>query len=150
MDNLYGAMPLIISIIAIILSVKANVLSSGNIELYINERISDTNKQVQDLSVQFAPLLVKDQSTLNGEEKKILVIYTKIFKTALEDNLNAYEEACAKYNDRKVDRNRFKKMYKDSIRQLVESEDYKRYFDTVSSKYQAILKVYKGWEVLEK
>ncbi len=41
-------------------------------------------------------------------------------------------------------------MYKDEIRNLVHDEEFKKYFDGVTSTYKAILKVYREWEDLEK
>ena len=62
-----------------------------------------------------------------------------------EDLFNAYDEACAKYIDKKVDRERFKKMYMHEIRQLVEEAPYKSFFNQKSCRFDAILKVYDEW-----
>ena len=72
-------------------------------------------------------------------------VFQGIYASLTEDVLNAYDEACAKYNDKKVDRERFKKMYFHEIRQLVEDEDLSDKYNSVSSRYTATLKVYKEW-----
>lgn len=140
---------LIASIIAILMSKGANNVALGNIELYINEIITHTKEKVSDCVVQMTELVTKENRT--AQENKMLITYEKAFYSAIENNLNAYEEACAKYLDKKVDKGRFAKLYKSEIKQVVENNDLKqKYFDGVTSKYKAILKVYKEWEDLEK
>lgn len=63
-----------------------------------------------------------------------------IYDMLTEEVLNAYDEACAKYNDGKVDKERFKKMYLHEIRQLVESPELKEKHDSISSRYDATKK----------
>ena len=127
---------------------KANNIALGNFELYIGERITSTKEKVSDVSLQMATLISKQKRT--ADDEKVLAIFEKVFKAAVENNINAYEDACAKYLDKKVDQIRFEKLYKAEIRQLVESDDLSEYFDGVTSKYKAILKVYDQWENLEK
>jgi len=136
---------LVISVISFFTSMRN---SSAMIELTINERITNTKEKVGDVSNIMTPLLAKGEPT--GDEKRMIDLYVKQFDLAIENNLNAYEEACAKFLDKKVDKKRFKKLYKTELRKLVEKDELKRYFDGVSSNYKAILKVYKQWEDLEK
>jgi ribosomal protein L17 len=136
---------LIISVISIITSIRN---SSAMIELTINERITTTKEKVGDVSNIMTPLLAKENP--NADEKRMIDLYLKQFDLAIENNLNAYEEACAKFLDKKVDKKRFKKIYKTEIRKLVEHKEFKKYFDGVTSNFKAILKVYKQWEDLEK
>lgn len=127
---------------------KANDIASGNFELYIGERITSTKEKVSDVSLQMATLISKQKRT--SDDEKVLAIFEKVFNAAVENNINAYEDACAKYLDKKVDQTRFEKLYKAEIRQLVESDNLREYFDGVTSKYKAVLKVYNQWENLEK
>ncbi len=136
---------LIISVISIITSIRN---SSAMVELTINERITTTKEKVGDVSNIMTPLLAKEEPS--ADEKRMLELYIKQFDLAIENNLNAYEEACAKFLDKKVDKKRFKKIYKTEIRKLVENREFTKYFDGVTSNYKAILKVYKQWEDLEK
>ncbi len=126
------------------LTKEYNSLVAGQSELQINERISDTKNQMVQIS-----LKMPEESKLvkNPELKER---YKKAMEAAIEDNLNAYEEACAKYIDSKVDKKRFEKTYRIEIRNLVEDANYKKYFDSITSRYKAILKVYKEWEDMEK
>jgi len=135
-------------IISIFSYVRANSLANANIELYINERITNTKEKVSDISMQMSILVTKETKT--AAEEKQLKIYQYNLRASIENNLNAYEEACAKYLDNKVDRKRFLKNYKTEIRQLVENSQFKEYFDGVTSRYRAILKTYNEWENLEK
>ncbi len=152
MMTIYEIISIIIAIAAFLFSLNAFFSSKriavAQIELYMNERITNTKEKVSEQASIIAPF--KAKKTLSEEEKSLLEIYEKIFFSAVENNLNAYEEACAKYLDKKVDCERFKKTYKKEIRQLVENKNLKKYFDAVSSSYKAILKVYKEWENLEK
>ena len=140
-----AGLALVISVISIFTSMRN---SSAMIELTINERITNTKEKVGDVSNIMTPLLAKGKPT--ADEKRMIDLYSKQFDLAIENNLNAYEEACAKYLDSKVDKKRFKKLYKTEIRQLVEKKELKSYFDGVSSNFKAILKIYKEWEDLEK
>lgn len=63
---------------------------------------------------------------------------------------NAYEDACGKYNDSKINKTRFKLMYQAEIRQLVEEEPHRRYYSDRQSPYDATLKVYDEWYHPEK
>ena len=65
-----------------------------------------------------------------------------------EDVLNAYDEACAKYIDKKVDRERFEKMYMHEIRQLVEFDDFAHKYNCIQSRYNATKRVYDEWNNL--
>lgn len=50
---------------------------------------------------------------------------------------------------KKVDRERFKKMYLHEIRQLVEYPEFKEKYDSISSRYNATKKVYNEWNHME-
>lgn len=112
------------------------MISQGQIELQIHQMISQTKRDVLDIA-----LKVQDGNS---------DIVRQAFESARELNLNAYEEACAKYLDGKVDKKRFKKNYHVEIRNLVENDNNKDKFDGVTSKYKCILAVYEEWNNLEK
>lgn len=118
-------------------------IAQGQIELYINQLISQTKKDVMDISLKVADSCINDIENRNS-------LLTKALNSAIEINLNAYEEACAKYIDNKVDKARFKKNYMVSIRQEVENPINKERFNATTSPYKAILKVYDEWFNLEK
>lgn len=148
---LFTILGLVISLISLVKSIKANKISQeankvsleankisqGEIELNIYQMINQTKKDVRDITLTIAK---------KSDDKDIL---SQAFNSAIESNLNAYEEACAKYLDNKVDKERFKRNYSVEIRQLVENTNYKKYFDATTSPYKCILKVYNEWNNLE-
>lgn len=133
---------LLVSIYSIIRANNAHKIAQGQIELNIHQLLNQTKKDEMEIS-----MMIAQKSSNNDETVKIL---ENALKSAMERTVNAYEEACAKYLDGKVDKERFKKNYHIEIRQLVEDNNYKKYFDSTTSSYKAILKVYKEWNDLEK
>ncbi|MGW6297976.1 hypothetical protein [Peribacillus butanolivorans] len=150
----YEIVSLIASSLAILISIatylKSNSIAMGNLELAIRERLSTSKTVLQNSIQQMIPLLSKKETEgLNPAETMQFEAFEGIYKSSIEDNLNAYEEACAKYLDKKVDRKRFKKIYKAEIKQLVENESHTNHFHPTTSRFKAILKVYNKWENLE-
>lgn len=136
-------MELFLAILSVVATIAAAVsaiftyfngkkMAYGNVELQIRTMISEAKYHQSEIMVKLAE---------NPEDKVLQGIYGSL----TEDVLNAYDEACAKYNDKKVDRERFKKMYFHEIRQLVENKDFADKYNSVSSRYTATLKVYKAW-----
>ena len=116
--------------------IRSSALIKGQVEMQIREMISSARWRFSDLSIQLA----------DEENNTTLAASTM---AALEDVLNAYDEACAKYIDNKVDRERFKKLYTNEIRNLVEDENTKKYYVMPQSRFQATVKVYREWNNLE-
>ena len=58
---------------------------------------------------------------------------------------NAYEDACAKYLDRKIDVERFEKIYKQEIYKLVNDPQQKEFYATNQTTYASTVAVYKKW-----
>ena len=140
MSNVTDWIAIIISILAFGFSLfsffKSNSLTKGQVEMQIRDMISSAKWRYADLGIQ----LSKDN------QNQTLIASTK---AALEDVLNAYDEACAKYIDKKVDTERFKKLYVTEIRNLVEDNNTKSYYVMPQSKFQATVKVYRDWNNLE-
>ena len=87
-------------------------------------------------------------------EEVIIEVAKKNYKSSVEDWLNAYEEACMKYLDKKLDKIRFRKSFRSEIRNIVEEKNknnpmYSLIHPEGTSKYEAIWKVYHEWEDLE-
>lgn len=133
-----SSLSLLLSLISLILSavnmLKIERISYGEFELSIRESISSAKNKVAEA--------IKNSTDNNPYNSQIV-------KFAIEELLNAYEEACAKYIDKKVDKKRFKKMFSDEIKKVVESNDLAKFFQ-FGSKYEAIKKVYNKWFDLEK
>lgn len=125
------------AIAAILTYLNGKKTAYGNIELQIRSMISEAKYR----QIQFAEKLSYDPDNEYVKNQ---------FAALNEELLNAYDEACAKYLDRKVDKERFRKMYFHEIKQLVECKDYSNEYDKVSSRYIATIKVYQEWVNLEK
>ena len=110
--------------------------SYGNLELQIRTMISDAKYRQ-----------LEWQSKLISEPPN--EVLQSQYDVLTEEVLNAYDEACAKYNDGKVDKARFKKMYFHEIRQLVEDDNFKDKYSGIQSRYNATKKVYDEWNNLE-
>lgn len=147
LSNVIAGFALVVSIISLIksnstskaankLTEAANDLTKGQVEMQIREIISTAKARYADIAIQ----LSKD----NDNETLISSTFA-----ALEDVLNAYDEACSKYIDKKVDVSRFKKLYITEIRNLVEDDNTKSFYFMPQSKFQATVKVYREWNNLE-
>lgn len=126
-----------ISFIALLNSLYGKKISQGQIELQIYQNISESEKNLLNIMI-----LEKDFN-----DKKY---FSKILNVALQFNLNAYEEACSKYLDKKIDKKRFKKNYYNSIDNIVKSSTYSHFLNSNTTSYHAILKVHSEWVNLEK
>lgn len=144
--NIYEGITIIISSFALLLSLlsliftklnsnKVEKISFGQAELSIREMITSSQNRISDI-------LLNANSSNNQYTKQLM-------KTAIEQLLNSYEEACTKYIDCKIDKERFKKTYFDEIKNVVENNEFQEYFK-FGSKYDAIKKVYNEWFNLEK
>ncbi|HFT2061281.1 hypothetical protein [Pseudomonas aeruginosa] len=125
-------------------------LQYGMVELEMRQAIENAKAKVNDIAIIMAPLLSKKGGgTIDAEGEFTLESYRKNFDAAVETLLNTYDDACSKYLDGKVDRERFKKNYKFEIRNLLEKEDLKEYFSPLTSRYKPIINVYTEWESVE-
>ena len=128
------------------ISNEQNKISQGQAETQMRELIMGARQEVSTCSEKLANCVLHE----NENATELQTVYQKMFEAAQEDLRNAYEEACSRYLDGKVDTERFKRMYYSEIQNLVENKDQIEYFDTVKSRYKCILKVYKEWFDLEK
>lgn len=111
---------------------KQTLIEQGALETQIRSAIYDATKELARISYD----MIKNQ---NVEE------YTSIFKTLDELYRNTYEDACAKYLDGKIDKERFKKMYQHEIRELVTGDSEKEHYASNQTKYVSTIAVYKEW-----
>lgn len=140
----------IISGVALFVSIftyrNAAAASHANTELYINERISNTREFVTQLIFEMTPLMAKKETKgLNEEEKVIMELHSALLHSAIENNLNAYDNACGKYLDSKVDKDRFKIDYKKEISQLYSNDTYATHLKSEPPQYESIMTVYNEW-----
>lgn len=130
-------------------AVQANTISMGALENAVSDRISNAKLITMDSSIKLAEYLLGLPEELTPGQKHLLDTYELHFNSCVENSWNAYEDACAKYLDEKIDKERFKKSYKNEIKQLIEDTKDAKYKDSLTSKYRAVIKVYREWEDLE-
>jgi hypothetical protein len=106
--------------------------AQGAFETQIRSLISDATKELTHYSVEL------QRSPDN-------TILQQAYYTAEEQYRNAYEEACGKYIDNKIDKIRFEKLYKQEIYKLVNDENQKQFYATNQSTYTSTISVYKEW-----
>lgn len=158
--------PIIISIVAIVFSciasakankanIEANRISSQNVALVAeNTRLSNGNMEIQVREMisearRFLASAIQNtlMSRINSDIAKnpsLVELVDNLLRDAQQDYLNAYEEACMKYIDGKIDKTRFRKTYFEEIRNIVRDKNFKEQFD-FSSTYYAIKQVYDEW-----
>jgi hypothetical protein len=119
----------------------------------LKQNMAQTELYIQELLVNARTLFLN----INLEKLKLAIDPTNVSLNAVADQLtlhslqeilNAYEVACMKYLDAKIDKERFKKTYHQEIRQLFETEGYKSLLDKANS-FHAIKKVNTEWHNLE-
>lgn len=139
-------------------SAKANKLAKENtniqfgmFELSLRQAIENANAKIGEIGLTMGPLKAKVDSGKGTEEEiSTLTFYHASLDAAIQAMLNTYDDACSKYIDGKVDKDRFRKSYHIEIRNILERAELKKYFDPHTSRYKPILKVYNEWENHEK
>ncbi|MEZ8193184.1 hypothetical protein [Vibrio sp. 1F279] len=157
-SDIISGISLFVSIGAVVFakksSSKANEIStenlklqSGMVELEVSQSIENSKARVVDITTIMAPLASKKEAgTINNEDQLTLDSYVKNFDATVQTLMNTYDVACSKYIDGKVDKTRFKKSYKYEIRNLLEDQSFKEYFDPLTSRYKSILSVFDEWD----
>lgn len=151
--SLYEIIATLISIFAIIFSIASFYISRKTaqyqIEFQINDRISSAKNKITLISGELAKEqeAAKNSGGISDEYKRA---FTQRIKAAQEDYLNALDKACGAYNDRKVDKKRFKQDYNVEIRETYETLPYKEILNDHTTPYNALKKVYKEWNNFEK
>lgn len=143
------------AVVAVFALVMNRKVAMGQAETSLRTSIRVTRQSVRDLTIQISSLLDgRRDDQLRAEDRRRLQPLANAFKDAVEENLNAYEDACAKYLDRKIDRKRFQKMYITEIRNLIECDSENVMHEMLhpegTSRFRAIWKVYHRWHNLEK
>ncbi len=145
-SNLLGYLNLFISLIAIGISGLSLYRSSKSAKMANNIRMGQEELEIRKmLSVarrDFLDIAEKINDGVSDDKGDFLL---RRFDAVKEDFANVYDEACMKYLDGKIDKDRFKKSYNVEIRRMVEDPAFKKLYDDISTKFQATVKVYKEW-----
>jgi hypothetical protein len=138
----------IVAIIALVISVIALVKGSKSsqfaLEMSVHQNIVATKERVVDRLNDLSRMAVRENRT--EEEQSLCKILTQSHRVALENNLNAYDDACEKYLSKKIGKKWFKSQYQREIRSLVNDKNYTEFFDATKSPFRNILKLYNEWE----
>ncbi|MDC7998401.1 hypothetical protein [Gilvibacter sediminis] len=115
---------------------EAIKISQGAIEIEIRNSISSARTKVNDFGLEY-------QKTQNENPKKDLSYQKKFFYSIVEDFINQYDRACMLYLDNKIDKDRFRKEYKNEIINVVENKSYKKkYFNPDKPRFESLISVY--------
>lgn len=144
LSDLIALLALVLSVVSLIISSKSssksNKTAMGSEELQVRELIRSAKNRFEDLAIEQA----------DDETKKDNPIFEQAVNSALEGVCNAYDEACSKYLDGKIDKTRFKKMYFDEIKNWVENDSVKDKYVEPQTRFHATVAVYNEWNNLEK
>ena len=117
---------------------QAIKLSQGVTEIELRNSISSARSRLDNFGILLQNFKIE-------KPKEDLSSHEKIFYSILEDYFNHYDKACRLYLEDKIDRQSFKKEYKTEIKNIVENNNYKRYFNPKKVRFKGIVKVYKKW-----
>ncbi|WP_289747793.1 hypothetical protein [Thomasclavelia cocleata] len=138
--TIYESYAIFISILSLLLSILSLIFTQIN-SRRTNKIYYDQTEMAIRESISTAKYKVAEAIKNSGDNNQYS---SQIVKVSIEELLNLYEEACAKYIDKKVDKKRFKKLYYDEIKKVVESQELKDYYN-IGSKYCTTKKVYNKW-----
>jgi hypothetical protein len=136
---------------AVVAAYWARKIAAGQAETALRAAIRATRDSVRDIAIKIAETekgVAPDKQT--PMQKAKLAVLGDAFFEAVEDNLNAFEDACAKYLDNKIDRKRFKRMYVSEIRNFCMCKEghpvHNKLFPEQQSNFKAIWKVFHEWD----
>lgn len=128
---------------------KSRGIAMGQAETSLRGAISTTRQRFRDVVLKVVEVRAgRRDDDLNAADKRQLATLDAALREAVEDHLNAYEDACAKYNDGKIDKVRFRRMYEEEIRGLCRNENQairSLLHPSDTSKFNVIWSVYREW-----
>lgn len=126
-------------------SEKAYLNSQGDSELLLYNSIAEALRRQDDYAVRL--LEAKERQ---DENSNLVKGYETLLSSARQGFLNAYDVACQRYLDNKVDKVRFEKTYRRRIADLFEQEQYRELIkDRATTRYQALWLVHKNLSTIE-
>lgn len=136
------------------LAQQANILAAGDSETAMMAAVNQAWDGVNAVRRELDELLQgRTRTQLSAADRRRIEGIDNGLKLAIERVCDTYETACGRYIDGKCDKDRFKKLFHDPIRQLVQNDTdaFKQVLKPgPASKYKAILKVHEEWHNLEK
>lgn len=111
--------------------------SDAQMEIAVREMISSARSNLRQIII--TDTSVKEALLNEAKAKEALL------NEAKEELLNAYDEACAKYIDKKIDKKRFKRMYYGEIKNIVKDNEFQKMINWPKSKFPHIVKIFQEW-----
>lgn len=112
--------------------------SDAQMEIAVREMISSARSNLRQIII--TDTSVKEALLNEAKAKEALL------NEAKEELLNAYDEACAKYIDKKIDKKRFKRMYYGEIKNIVKDNEFQKMINWPKSKFPHIVQVHQEWD----
>lgn len=155
-DIINGAITIALTIVLIVISKKNNTC---NIEISMFENIHtakinldnalfDLSKYKRDEEKgKISNIKNSKNGTFIGKAKasKIKLNHKPCINQLIEDYLNAIGVACILYSNNNVNKKRFKKMYYDDIKNIINNSTYEMIYKNESQAYRSIIVVYHEW-----
>ena len=121
--------------------------SDAQMEIAVREMISSARSNLRQIII--TDTSVKEALLNEAKAKEALLNEAKakeaLLNEAKEELLNAYDEACAKYIDKKIDKKRFKRMYYGEIKNIVKDNEFQKMINWPKSKFPHIVKICQEW-----
>jgi hypothetical protein len=129
---------------------EANLIASeakdtavSDLEITVDERL-----QASDEVLRFAneiALLLNKQHRSNADEARLSDL-ERLLPAHIEKQLNRWEQSCVLYLQGRLNRDRFKQLYRASLRATVEASFNQKYLVPPTTPYRNIIRVYDEWE----
>ena len=134
---------------------QALKLSSGEAETNLREAIQIARRRFEDVLAESEELRAEFQSAGDDATRERIKFRLepkkKRMNSAIEGLFSAYDSACRRYLEQKIDRESFKREFLDEIRDVVSDEPFKSRFDEQRERrrgtYQFVVRVYDEWFV---
>ena len=143
--SVYDILSIVISMVALVISGIAlywgNRFSKATVLQQIKQSIDNAKTHVEAVSLAISPIISKEQPT--NDEKRQKEDLQRIYDSAFEKVLNAYEDGCQKYYAHLVLKQEFRRSYFSDLRDYV--EEFPDKFSEPITRYTYILKLYKEW-----
>lgn len=160
LSTVTASLALVVSVAAFLkasaASERSNSIAAENLKLVhaqveneVNNQIREATNRLQDFMTDNVDFFNKPEASLTAAEKKKRTRLKKVAESLIEEYLNAYDQACQKYRDGKIDKVRFKKNYDRHIQRIGEDKDYGARIRH-GHDYAALRSVYDEWENHEK
>ncbi len=127
---------------------KSNRIQAGMLEGSLRDRVGSARTRVEDLGIMVSTLRAgRESDEITPEIRTQLDHMGVTLDSAVENVLNAYETACGAYLDEKVDTVRFRREYREELKNLCTREGrFAKFLQPEDqSKFRAIWATYNQW-----